>query len=62
MVLTILYAFLLTPIGFLAGTLLYTAGVVVLLGQRGWRVLVIPVATTVFIYAAFVLGLGVVLP
>lgn len=61
-VLTILYALLFTPIGFLVSTLLYTAGVVSLLGQRGWLALVIPVTTTVFIYAAFVLGLGVALP
>jgi hypothetical protein len=61
-VLTILYAFSFTPIGFLVSTLLYAAGVVLLLRQRGWRLLVIPVATTAFIYAAFVLGLGVALP
>jgi len=61
-VLTILYALSFAPIGFLLSTLLYTAGVVLLLGKRGWRALVIPLATTAFIYAAFVLGLGVVLP
>jgi len=61
-VLTVLYAFLFTPLGFLSSTLLYTAGVVTLVGERGWRALVIPVATTAFIYAAFVLGLGVALP
>jgi len=61
-VLTILYAFLFTPIGFLVSTLLYTAGIVLLLGKRGWLAIVIPVATTAFIYAAFVLGLGVALP
>ncbi len=61
-VLTILYAFAFTPIGFLVSTPLYTAGVVLLLGQRGWLALVIPVATTAFIYGAFVVGLGVALP
>jgi len=62
MVLTVLYAFAFTPIGFLVSTPLYTAGVVLLLGQRGWLVLIIPVATTALIYGAFVVGLGVALP
>ncbi len=61
-VLTILYAFAFTPIGFLVSTLLYTAGIVLVLGRRGWLALIIPVATTAFIYAAFVLGLRVGLP
>ena len=61
-VLTILYAFAFTPIGFLVSTLLYTAGIVLVLGRRGWLVLIIPVATTAFVYGAFVLGLGVGLP
>jgi len=60
--LTVLYAFAFTPIGFWVSTFLYTSGVVLLLGQRGWVALGIPVVTTGFIYAAFVLGLGVVLP
>ena len=61
-VLTVLYAFAFAPIGFLVSTPLYTAGVVLLLGQRGWLALIIPVATTAFIYGAFVVGLGVALP
>ncbi len=61
-VLTILYAFAFAPIGVFVSTLLYTAGIVLLLGQRGWLALVIPVATTALIYGAFVLGLGVALP
>jgi len=61
-VVTVLYAFAFAPVGFLVSTLVYTAGIVLLLGQRGWFVLIVPVATTAFIYAAFALGLGVALP
>ena len=61
-VLTVLYAAAFTPAGFLVSTLAYTASVVLLLGHRGWLALVIPFATTAFLYAAFVVGLGVVLP
>ena len=61
-VLTILYALAFSFVGFLISTLIYTACVVLVLGRRGWLALVIPVATTAFIYAAFVLGLGVSLP
>ena len=59
---TALYAFAFTPIGFLVSTFVYTAGIVLVLGQRGWLVLMVPIATTAFIYGAFVLGLGVVVP
>jgi len=59
---TTLYAFAFTPIGFLVSTLVYTTGIVLVLGQRGWLVLIVPIATTAFIYGAFVLGLGVVAP
>ncbi len=61
-VLTILYAFVFVPVGFVVSTACYTAGVVLVLGQRGWLVVIIPVATTAFIYGAFVVGLGVALP
>ena len=61
-VLTILYAFVFVPVGFVVSTACYTAGVVLVLGQRGWLALIIPVATTAFIYGAFVVALGVALP
>ena len=61
-VLTVLYAFAFSFVGFVISTLAYTACVVLVLGQRGWLALVIPVATTALIYGAFVLGLGVALP
>ncbi len=61
-VLTILYALAFSFVGFLISTLIYTACVVLVLGQRGWLALIIPVATTAFIYGAFVVGLAVALP
>ena len=60
--LTVLYVVAFTPVGFLVSTLLFTSSVVLLLGERGWRAITIPLATTAFMYAAFVAGLGVVLP
>lgn len=60
--LTIVYALAFVPVGFLLSTAGYTAAVVLLLGQRGWRLLVVPVATSAFVYVAFVVGLGVALP
>lgn len=59
---TVLYAAAFVPVGFVLSTLVYTSGVVLALGQRGWRALVIPLATTSCLYAVFTLGLGVVLP
>lgn len=60
--LTIAYALVFVPAGFLLSTLGYTVAVVLLLERRGWGWLFVPVATTAFLYAAFVVGLGVTLP
>jgi putative tricarboxylic transport membrane protein len=61
-VLTTVYAFAFSSVGFLISTLVYTAGVVLVLGERGRLVIVIPLLTTAFIYGGFVIGLGVALP
>lgn len=61
-VLTVIYALVFAPAGFLISTAGYTAAVVLLLGQGGWRLLLVPVAMTALLYGAFVVGLGVALP
>ncbi len=59
---TVLYALGFSSIGFAVATVLYSGAVALVLGRRGWGVLVFSVAATTFIYSIFGLGLGVPLP
>ncbi len=59
---TVLYALGFSSIGFAVATVLYSGAVALVLGRRGWGVLVFSVAATAFIYSIFGLGLGVPLP
>ena len=59
---TVLYALVFSSIGFAVATVLYGGAVALVLGRRGWGVLVFSVAATASIYFIFGLGLGVPLP
>ncbi|TDI35827.1 MAG: hypothetical protein E2P02_27120 [Acidobacteria bacterium] len=59
---TVLYVVVFSSIGFAIATILYSGAVALVLGRRGWGVLVFSAAATASIYFLFGLGLGVPLP
>ena len=59
---TVLYAVVFSSIGFALATALYGGAVTLVLGRRGWGVLMFSAAATVSIYFIFGLVLGVPLP